>query len=426
MKFKLPNTAEPSRLLRSRYQICAGLIVAVLFPALVRTFMVGVTINQATQYNTIIGSAIALIFGFIAFRRLHVFPGISSGGYIITSFTISFATLATILFFFRMEYSRLQLLSNFTLTLAYFIYIHVRFTARKSINLGFISGDEGILPPPLTRVKWHLIVRPDDPTPPVEGVVADLRADYGDLWSGRIAAFAMEGIPVYHIKQAVEQLTGQVEIEHISENTLGSVNPNDVYLKGKAVADAIVAAIVVIGLSPLLVVVALAIRLDSKGPILFRQDRTGFRARSFKVYKFRTMRSTIMDPGFDPRQLAMTQDGDPRITRVGRFLRKSRIDELPQLLNVIRGEMSLIGPRPEAVQLTAWYEQEIPFYHYRHILKPGITGWAQINQGHVANVDDVRTKLNLDFYYVKNFSFWLDLLIAVKTVHIMVTGHGAK
>jgi lipopolysaccharide/colanic/teichoic acid biosynthesis glycosyltransferase len=122
----------------------------------------------------------------------------------------------------------------------------------------------------------------------------------------------------------------------------------------------------------------------------------------------------------------MTQSDDARITRVGRFLRTSRIDELPQIINILRGEMSWIGPRPEAVALSQWYEQDIAFYRYRHIVRPGISGWAQVNQGHVTNVEDVRNKLNYDFYYIKNYSPWIDMLIVFKTLVTMATGYGAK
>jgi len=122
----------------------------------------------------------------------------------------------------------------------------------------------------------------------------------------------------------------------------------------------------------------------------------------------------------------VTRDGDDRITRVGRFLRKTRLDELPQAWNILKGEMSWIGPRPEASELANWYEDQIPFYAYRHIVRPGITGWAQVNQGHVADVDEVRAKLRFDFYYIKNLSLWLDLLIALKTIRVVLGGIGAK
>ena len=117
---------------------------------------------------------------------------------------------------------------------------------------------------------------------------------------------------------------------------------------------------------------------------------------------------------------------DPRITTIGKIIRKSSIDELPQLINVLRGELSLIGPRPEVVSLSNWYDQELDFYPYRHIVKPGITGWAQVNQGHVASTEDVYRKLQYDFYYVKNFSLWLDLLIALNTLQVVITGRGSR
>jgi len=217
-----------------------------------------------------------------------------------------------------------------------------------------------------------------------------------------------------------------VEIEHLSENTLGALNPNDVYLKLKGTADMLAATILFIILAPVMLATALMVKLDSPGPAIFRQQRMGYRGKPFTIYKMRTMRVDTAVSDGQMLQSAMTQVGDPRITRLGQFLRRSRLDELPQLINIIRGEMSLIGPRPEALPLSKWYEEEIPFYHYRHLIKPGVTGWAQINQGHVTDVADVREKLHLDFYYVKNLSFWLDVLISVRTLRTMVSGHGAR
>lgn len=224
-------------------------------------------------------------------------------------------------------------------------------------------------------------------------------------------------------------MSGRVEIEHLSENTLGALNPNDVYLNLKGAGDRLAAIIIFMVMLPVMLVTALIVKLDSPGPAVFRQQRIGYRGKPFTIYKMRTMR--VDAPGTmtsDGQMLknAMTQIDDPRITRLGRFLRRSRLDELPQLVNIIRGEMSLIGPRPEAVPLSQWYEKEIPFYHYRHLIKPGVSGWAQINQGHVTDVADVREKLHLDFYYVKNLSFWLDILISVRTLRTMMSGHGAR
>jgi len=158
---------------------------------------------------------------------------------------------------------------------------------------------------------------------------------------------------------------------------------------------------------------------------LFKQERVGYRGRVFTVYKLRTMRQEQAG-GASAKERAITREHDPRITRLGNILRRTRLDELPQLINILRGEMSWIGPRPEAEVLSRWYDAELPFYPYRHIVRPGITGWAQVNQGHVAAVDQVHEKLHYDFYYIKNISPWLDLVIVLRTIRIMVTGFGAK
>jgi lipopolysaccharide/colanic/teichoic acid biosynthesis glycosyltransferase len=128
----------------------------------------------------------------------------------------------------------------------------------------------------------------------------------------------------------------------------------------------------------------------------------------------------------DERRALMTEQDDDRITSVGRVLRKLRLDELPQIINILKWEMSWIGPRPEAAVLSKWYTDEIPFYRYRHVVKPGITGWAQVNQGHVAEVDQVIEKLHYDFYYIKYFSPWLDVLIVFRTIKTMLSGFGAR
>jgi lipopolysaccharide/colanic/teichoic acid biosynthesis glycosyltransferase len=128
----------------------------------------------------------------------------------------------------------------------------------------------------------------------------------------------------------------------------------------------------------------------------------------------------------DERSAAMTKESDGRITRVGAVLRQLRLDELPQMFNILKWEMSWIGPRPEAEVLSVWYTSELPFYRYRHVVKPGISGWAQVNQGHVADVDEVHRKLQYDFYYIKYFSPWLDLLIFLRTIKTMLTGFGSK
>ena len=172
---------------------------------------------------------------------------------------------------------------------------------------------------------------------------------------------------------------------------------------------------------PLMLLTAIAIRLESAGSVLFVQNRVGQGGREFKIYKFRSMRTDSEQNG---AQLA--QVGDSRITRVGSFIRKTRLDELPQFFNILKGDMSLIGPRPEQKVFVEQFEKSIPFYQYRHIVKPGLSGWAQVTQGYAGNTDETQVKIEHDFYYIKHFSFSLDVLIMFKTVKIILTGFGAR
>jgi lipopolysaccharide/colanic/teichoic acid biosynthesis glycosyltransferase len=324
----------------------------------------------------------------------------------------------------RLEYSTVQFAASYTIAVGYFLFVHLFFVSQRRLVLGFVPGGATDSLPSIGRVEWHRIISPDAQLPSLAGVVVDLGNNHSDAWSSRIAAFALEGLPVHHAADVTENLTGRVEIRHLSENTLGSLNPNDVYFLVRRVIDALLSASLLVLLMPVFLLASISIKLDSPGPVFFKQARVGFRNRVFTDYKFRTMVSSLA-PVLD-RHTAITRVNDPRITQVGRILRKFRIDELPQLINVIKGDMGLIGPRPEVVALSKWYETEIPFYHYRHIIKPGITGWAQVRQGHVSDLTDVSQKLHLDFYYVKNFSFWLDVLIVLKTIRVILRGTGAK
>jgi exopolysaccharide biosynthesis polyprenyl glycosylphosphotransferase len=177
--------------------------------------------------------------------------------------------------------------------------------------------------------------------------------------------------------------------------------------------DLILASTGLFALFPFLILIAVVIRLDSRGPALFRQTRTGLNGRQFRIYKFRTM--TVQEDGAVIRQATQ---GDARVTRIGRMLRKTSLDELPQLINVIRGEMSLVGPRPHALAHDKYYGREIPAYERRFAVKPGITGWAQVNgaRGETATVADMQRRVDLDLWYVEHRSLALDLKILAWTV----------
>ncbi len=196
------------------------------------------------------------------------------------------------------------------------------------------------------------------------------------------------------------------------------LNRDFTFERFKRLFDVVLSGLGLLALAPLFAVVALAIRMESKGPAIFRQLRVGLGEQTFTVYKFRSMQVGSQNGD------KYTRQQDQRITRIGAFLRKSRIDELPQLWNVLKGDMSLIGPRAEWVDLVKDYEIKIPYYHFRHLVRPGITGWAQVNYPYGANLQDTIEKLKYDLYYVRHYSFTLDLAIVLKTIYTMIGGKG--
>jgi exopolysaccharide biosynthesis polyprenyl glycosylphosphotransferase len=170
---------------------------------------------------------------------------------------------------------------------------------------------------------------------------------------------------------------------------------------------------------PLMILVTVLIKLESKGPALYKQMRTGFKGRPFEVLKFRSMRQDAEADG-----AVWAKENDNRVTRIGKWIRLTRIDELPQLFNVFRGEMSFIGPRPERPEFDQMLEKEIPYYSMRYLVRPGITGWAQVMYPYGASVEDAKQKLEYDLYYIKNHRFWLDFIIVLRTVKIVLFRKG--
>jgi exopolysaccharide biosynthesis polyprenyl glycosylphosphotransferase len=188
----------------------------------------------------------------------------------------------------------------------------------------------------------------------------------------------------------------------------------------KRLFDIVVSGFLLVVLSPLFVLLEIMVWIDNGRPGIFRQDRVGREGQHFLVYKFRTMRHR---PSSEDEDI-YTRQSDPRVTRVGRWLRKLRLDELPQLWNVFKGDMSLIGPRAEWIKCAERYEKKIPFYHFRHLVKPGITGWAQVNYPYGESNEDAIEKLQYDLYYIRHYSLKLDAMIVLKTIHTMLFGKG--
>ncbi len=230
-----------------------------------------------------------------------------------------------------------------------------------------------------------------------------------------------QGLPIVRMTSLYEQLTGRVPLDHLDADWVIAAYLDQnrgrlPYLLFKRLLDIGLALVGLALLAVLLPFIALAIRLESPGPILYRQTRMGQGGRPFTLYKFRSM---VADAEADGQARWATSD-DIRVTKVGVFLRRSRLDEAPQLWNVLRGEMSLVGPRPERPEFIEELEREIPFYRARLIVQPGLTGWAQVNYGYAATVADAALKLQWDLYYIKHRSAWLDLLILWRTIRVIV------
>lgn len=423
--------ASPSRSVaivgRYRFQLLALWLVAVGLPGLYVYAGFITAESDRAILNSVVTAAMASFVGLLMLRRINDFPGVRSYAFILPSLAAAYGTALVLIFGMRLAYSRSVLTGSFILAVAT-VFVLVYMTERLIKLVFFVvpGGDVDALES-IDAAEWIRLKEPTAPPNPRAMLVADFRYEHGEEWERLLARAAVGGQLVYHSKLLHESLTGKVTIEHLSENSFGSLLPNLAYRKFKRVADLVVC----LALAPLLlvpmIIIALLIKLDSSGPVIFRQRRVGYRSEVFEMFKFRSMRprETVLDQDA-ALQDAMTQNDDSRITRIGRFLRQTRLDELPQILNIMLGEMSWIGPRPEAVPLSKWYDNEIPFYSYRHIIRPGISGWAQVQQGHVTDLDAVSQKLAYDFYYVKYFSAWLDMVIAFRTIPTMIGGFGAR
>ena len=416
--------AAPSLLVRKRFQFAGALLVAAVLPWFTRGPLLPGTMFEAASLNTLTGNVTAVIIAFWTRLSIETYPGIRRSSVILPAALTGHGISVVWFVLTRFPYDRVGLAAGFLLHVAwlYLLYIYAERRVRRRIAIVPFGAAEIL--DQIEGVDWHVLKRPHlGDTRSCHAIVADFSAALPDEWEAFLADAALAGRIVYQVKQLSESLTGRVELEHLSENSFGSLLPARGYFYLKGLIDFAVALLLLVVALPLMAIVATAIRLDSKGAILFRQKRVGHAGRLITVYKFRTMRNVVED---DERAAAMTRADDDRITRLGHWLRRLRIDELPQIFNILKWEMSWIGPRPEAQILSVWYTSEIPFYRYRHVVKPGISGWAQVNQGHVAEVDEVHRKLQYDFYYIKYFSPWLDVLILFRTIKTMLTGWGAR
>jgi len=240
--------------------------------------------------------------------------------------------------------------------------------------------------------------------------------------SKELVQLYFQGLPTYTLELFHQVYWQKIPLYRLNQTWLFQegfqIAREPVFERLKRISDIVLATIGLVLAALPVAIAAVAISIEDRGPIFFRQSRVGKNRVSFQILKLRSMRT---NDGLGDKY---TQVGDRRITRVGKFLRSTRVDELPQLWNVLMGDMSLIGPRAEWDQLVNDYEEKIPCYHFRHLVKPGITGWAQVNYPYGANMDDTLRKLEYDLYYIRHFSFLLDASIVLKTIHVMLFGKG--
>ncbi len=378
----------------------------------------------SAHWNSLFFSGILFTISMVSIQRMESFPGNSSLLYGLSISIIWYGLLGALLVFLRLQYSIIYLTLSFFISQILLLLNLIYLRKTSFLKMAFIPLGRTIGIDKISGIEW---VRLEHPALPqheknLTAIVADLHAPaLADEWQKFLAQCSLQHIPVYNIRQVEESLTGRVKIHHMYENSLGSLLPSSSYMFFKYLMDLFLILISLPVVLPVMLITAICIKLDDGGSVFFNQERVGYKGKSFLMYKFRSMTQSS-----EKNKHQFTECNDLRVTRVGKFIRKTRIDELPQFLNVIKGDMSLIGPRADYIKFVDNYEGVIPFYRYRNIVKPGISGWAQVNHGYVTSVDDTRIKIEHDFYYIKHFSFWLDVLIVFKTIKTMLTGFGAR
>lgn len=260
--------------------------------------------------------------------------------------------------------------------------------------------------------------------PRVDRVIVAMENRRGSMPVRELLDLKLRGVIIEDASFLLERLLGKLPLEGLNPSALIFTHGFNVKASQQIIRRLVsisVSLVLLILCLPVIPIVILAVRLSSPGPIFFRQVRVGLRGRLFNVIKFRTMRQDAEAGG-----AVWATKNDPRVTPLGRFMRKTRLDEIPQLWNVLRGDMGFVGPRPERPEFVQWLSSEIPYYELRHIIRPGITGWAQVRYQYGASLEETKQKLEYDLYYVKHLSISLDLLIMFETIKTIILRRGAQ
>lgn len=407
-------------LLSPLFTLLLGLAFSVVLPAWVIWGASGLFEPNTGQRNALIAASAAYVISYFTLNNMLRYPGAQSAVHVVPQVLLVFGLIVLSSLLLRQNMSRLLMVSSGLLTMLWCYAdatLRSHFQRPKLAIVPFGTAAELLS---LSCIDSRPLEAPHLDDRRYDGIVADLDALPDERWERFLTQCALSRIPVYHARQMLESLTGRVRITHISENHMGALLPSPTYERVKYVFDLLIILLTLPLILPLVLLTALLIRLESPGPAIFTQERIGQGNRPFRIYKFRSMIES------DARSARFASENDSRVTRVGQVIRKLRIDEVPQFINVLKGEMSLIGPRPEQRAFVERFDQEIPFYSYRHVVRPGITGWAQVMQGYAASADATRLKIELDFYYIKHCSLALDVLIVFRTIQTVLTGFGAR
>ncbi|TFL14841.1 sugar transferase [Pusillimonas caeni] len=407
-------------LLSRWFALIVGWLFSVAMPAGVYWGLDVLQKPNAGQQAALIATTIAFFLShFGAKSLLSSYPGGRSQALITVQILIIYGILVIGALLLRIQVSRVLLMSSGVAALVWFHIEYITTRAYFRPKFAVITGGFANEVLALSDCDARQISNLDLNGIRYDGIVADFEV-IGPEEERFLTRCALANVPVYNAKTIYESLTGRVKIDKMSENNIGSLLPSQTYEFIKAAVDWFIVVISLPIVIPFGLFTALIICMESPGPPIYSQVRIGRGNKPFTIFKFRSMR-------FDKQVVEQfAGEEDPRITRVGAVIRKLRIDELPQFINVLKGEMSLIGPRPEQPSFVAKFDEKIPFYSYRHVVKPGITGWAQVRHGYAADSEETRIKIEHDFYYIKHCSLALDFLIVFLTIRTMLSGFGAR
>ena len=411
-----------SHVFRERTQFIGAVFLGVVVPFFAR-FGFDAAVHAWDQTGTSLLVLLAIICSHVFLKKFSRYPAQDPLSTVLPAVTACFAIVVIVITLGHLDYSRSLLFMGYFMTLVWYGGLALLRGRMLKPRLTVVPFGSGRDLPLLPQAEWRMLQEPPAAIhpPSMDGVVVDLTAEIDQRWEDFLVNCAAQGVPIYDSTRTREFMTGEVDLRRAGDIGMDALQPHRSYMYFKSAIDFVSAVVTLPVTLPVLGLTCLLIRLDSPGPALFVQKRMGHHGRIFDCYNLRSMQlgADKMGPGF-------TASDDPRVTRVGRFIRKYRLDELPQVFNILKGEMSWIGPRPEALALALDYGRHIPYYAFRHSVKPGISGWAAIRQGNVAQVTEATRKLRHDFFYIKNISASLDAFIAVKTVWIVMSGFGSR